>query len=65
MASPRRRIRYLDAVLAVFLFATLLFATPVIYLWTGPGSAWYTPYLLWLFVILLAGWAWQQRTQRE
>jgi hypothetical protein len=63
MAGKERRIRYLDAVVAVF--ATLLFVSPVLYLWTAPDTRWYLPYLLWLLVIVLAAWAWQQRSRHD
>ena len=65
MTTRKRRIRYLDAVLAVFLFAALIFVSPVLYLWAGPGAPWYAPYVLWLLVILLTAWAWRQRPQRD
>jgi len=65
MGTSRRRIRYLDAVIAVFLFAALIFVTPVLYLWTGSGAPWYAPYLLWLLVIVLSAWAWRQRAHHE
>ena len=65
MPTGKRRIRYLDAVLAVLLLSALIFVSPVRYLWSGAGSPWYTPYVLWLLVILLTGWAWRQRAQRE
>jgi len=65
MPATRRRIRYLDAVVAVFLFAALVFVTPVLYLWTGYGAPWYAPYVLWLLVIGLSAWAWRQRAHRE
>ena len=55
----------LDAVLAVFLFAALIFASPVLYLWSGAGAPWYAPYVLWLLVIGLTAWAWRQRAQRD
>lgn len=65
MAGPERRIRYLDAVVAVFVLAVLLFVSPAMYLWTAPGSRWYLPYLLWLLIIVLGVWAWRQRSRHD
>ena len=65
MAAPERRIRYLDAVVAVFVLALLLFVSPAMYLWTAPGSPWYLPYLLWLLIIVLGVWAWRQRSRHD
>ena len=65
MPERRRRIRYLDAVIAAFLFAALVLVTPVLYLWSAPGAPWYAPYVLWLLVIVLSAWAWHQRGHRE
>ena len=65
MPGRKPRIRYLDAVLAVFLLAALIFASPVLYLWSGAGAPWYAPYVLWLLVIGLTAWAWRQRAQRD
>jgi hypothetical protein len=60
-----RRIRYLDAVVVVCLFAALLFVSPAIFLWTRAGTPWFVPYLLWLLVIGLAAWAWRQRSRHD
>ena len=65
MALPKRRIRYLDAVVVTFLFAALLFVSPVIYIWTQAGTPWFVPYLLWLLVIALSAWAWRQRSSHD
>jgi len=65
MAQPRHKLRYLDAVMIVFLLAALLFASPVIYLWTTANSPWYVPYLLWLAVIICAALALRLRARHE
>jgi len=46
--------RKLDAAIAVFVVALLLFSSPLTRLWSAPGNPWYTPYLLWLAIIALA-----------
>ena len=65
MKQPRHKLRYLDAVMIVFLLAALLFVSPVIYLWTARISPWYTPYLLWLAVIIVAALAARLRSRDE
>jgi len=65
MAGHERRIRYLDAVVAVFLLAAMLFVSPAVYLWARDTTPWLVPYLLWLLVIALAAWAWRQRSRHE
>ena len=42
-----------DSLLALLLFALLLFCSPVIFVWADPQSLWYLPYVLWLLVIAL------------
>ncbi|QYZ65016.1 MAG: UTP--glucose-1-phosphate uridylyltransferase [endosymbiont of Escarpia spicata] len=42
-----------DKTILLVLFILFLFASPVVYWWTNPGSPWYLPYLLWLVAILL------------
>ncbi len=65
MKQPRQKLRYLDAIMIVVLLAVLLFASPVIYLWTARQSPWYMPYLLWLAVIIAAALAARLRSRNE
>ena len=65
MKKPRHKLRYLDAVMIVFLLAALLFVSPVIYLWTSRLSPWYMPYLLWLVVIIAAALVSRLRSRHE
>lgn len=46
--------KYLDRAILLFLLGLLLFASPLRTWWSAPGHAWYLPYLLWLFLIVLA-----------
>ncbi len=58
MAGPRRRLlsslRYMDAMIMVFLACGLAFLSPMIYLWARGDFAWYTPYLIWFAIIAAA-----------
>ena len=58
MAGPKRRllssVRYLDAMIMVFLAGGLAFLSPAIYLWARGDFPWFTPYLLWLVLIAAA-----------
>lgn len=45
----------LDVVLAAFIVAVFLFASPIHMLWMSPGTPWYVPYLIWLGVIVMTG----------
>ncbi len=65
MKKSRQKLRYLDAVMIVVLLAVLLFVSPVIYLWTARQSPWYTPYLLWLAIIIAAALAARLRSRHE
>jgi len=65
MAGQYTHIRYLDAVLVVFVIAALLFLSPVVLLWTHEDSPWYVPYLLWLGIIAAAAWVWHRRAGHE
>lgn len=49
-----------DLTLLLFAFALFLLASPLVDWWSGEGSPWYTPYLLWLLIIALA-----RRLQRQ
>lgn len=50
---PRERL-HLDRVILLALLALFLLVSPVKELWTAPSAPWYTPYLIWLAIILLA-----------
>lgn len=56
MANGLEPGKSLDRVILLFVVALLLFASPLLVWWSRPGSPWYTPYLLWAVVILLALW---------
>ena len=57
--------RHLDRVILVALFALFLFIPPALSWWATADLPWYTPYLLWLLVILLGAWVHIWRTSRE
>jgi len=62
MSQPPDKGRQSDLVFLLFLFAVFLMTPPFVTWWSTSGLAWYTPYLIWLLVILLA--AWQQVRSR-
>ena len=43
-----------EITIIVVLIALLLLLPPLLHLWTAQDNAWYTPYLVWLGVILLS-----------
>jgi hypothetical protein len=55
----------LDNVVLLAVFALLLFASPIVYWWTDPQSAWYLPYALWLLVIVLGIRVFRRRSGNE
>lgn len=54
MRSPGDSGHQLDAAIAVFVVALLVFASPLRALWSGRGAPWYLPLALWLALIVLA-----------
>jgi len=64
MQPDRDSGKFLDAALAVFVFALLLFVSPLRNLWSAPGSTWYLPYLLW-FDVIAAAWLVQRLRRRH
>jgi hypothetical protein len=54
MRTHRDRAGYLDRSLLLFLLALFLLVSPLKGLWAAPELPWYTPYLLWGGIILLA-----------
>lgn len=48
--------RVKDRAAIVLIVASLLLLTPLRGLWSGPGSPWWSPFVLW--VALVAGGAW-------
>jgi len=64
MQTDRASGKFLDATLAVLVFALLLFVSPLKEFWSAPGNPWYLPYLLWLDVIA-ATWLVQRIRQRH
>lgn len=55
----------LDGVILLFLFAWLLFASPMVDWWTAAGAPWYLPYALWLVVIGLCAWLQHRRDRHD
>lgn len=46
--------RHHDYAVIIGALLVLLFASPVMRMWTTDPTSWYLPYLLWGFVVLLA-----------
>jgi len=64
MAGSSEPGKYLDRAILVFLFALLLFASPIVAWWAAPHRPWYVPYLLWFVVIGFAFWIQRRRDRR-
>lgn len=45
-----------ERTLLLVIFALMLFASPVIFLWAQDDSPWYFPYVLWAIVIAVTAW---------
>jgi hypothetical protein len=50
--SPEKRPT--EITIIVVLVALLLLLPPLLYIWTAPDNAWFTPYLVWLGIIFLS-----------
>ena len=40
----------------LILFALLLFASPLTFLWARDDTLWFLPYALWLLIIVIGAW---------
>ena len=47
------KVHVVESTIIATIFVLLLFLSPVADFWTGLGAPWYTPYLIWLLVIVL------------
>jgi len=54
MAEFMPEKRPTEITIIVVLIALFLLLPPLLHLWTAQDNAWYTPYLVWLGVILLS-----------
>ncbi len=54
MAELSSENRPTEITIIVVLVALILLLPPLLHLWTAQDNAWYTPYLVWLGVILLS-----------
>jgi hypothetical protein len=54
MAELSSEHRPTEITIIVVLVALILLLPPLLHLWTAQDNAWYTPYLVWLGVILLS-----------
>jgi hypothetical protein len=53
--------RPLDSVVLLFLFALLIFLSPLTWWWASDHSPWYLPYLLWTGLIVVVAWYQRRR----
>jgi hypothetical protein len=54
MSEPIPEKRPTEITIIVVLIALLILLPPLLHLWTAEDNAWFTPYLVWLGVILLS-----------
>ncbi|MEE8364178.1 MAG: hypothetical protein V3R76_00185 [Gammaproteobacteria bacterium] len=54
MPTSATEYRVTEITIIVVLIALLPLLPPLLRLWTGSDSAWYTPYLVWFGIILLS-----------
>lgn len=54
MPTPATEYRATEITIIVVLIALLPLLPPLLRLWTGNDSTWFTPYLVWLGIILLS-----------
>ena len=54
MAELSSEHRQTEITIIVVLIALILLLPPLLHLWTAQDNAWFTPYLVWLGVILLS-----------
>ncbi len=54
MAELSSEHRSTEITIIVVLVALILLLPPLLHLWTAQDNAWFTPYLVWLGVILLS-----------
>ena len=47
---------YTDRLLLLFIVGAYLLSPALIEWWSDGGTAWYRPYLIWLFLIFLSFW---------
>ncbi len=52
---------YADRLLIIFIVGTYLMSPAIIEWWSEGGNAWYRPYLIWLFLIVLSFWIGKSR----
>ena len=56
---------HIDHIVLLILFILLVFASPLVFWWMNPGSAWYLPYLFWLLVIVAGAWIFKRRGRHD
>ncbi|MGD8592809.1 MAG: hypothetical protein PVF82_08255 [Gammaproteobacteria bacterium] len=61
--TRKQERRDLPVILASLML--VLFTSPLIFWWSSPDMPWYMPYVLWLLVILLAGYLQWRRLRYE
>ncbi|MCH8106401.1 MAG: hypothetical protein IIC58_12995 [Proteobacteria bacterium] len=54
MPTSTTEYRPTEITIIIVLIALLPLLPPLLHLWTGSNSAWYTPYLVWFGIIMLS-----------
>ncbi|ARU58594.1 membrane protein [Oleiphilus messinensis] len=56
---------YLYRLVFLLILSIYVFSPVIMDWWIDPGSSWYRPYLIWLFIIGLSYWLEQRRDKHE
>jgi len=52
---------YTDRLLIIFILGTYLLSPAIIEWWSDGGRAWFRPFLIWMFLIMLSYWIGRSR----
>ena len=65
MRSPSRPKVRLDWLALLFVFSLFVFVSPAITWWASTDKPWFLPYVIWLVLIALVGWAYGREGRHD